>query len=271
MLLSALQGTGMRFTDGVKFFLLAGLTLPTAQAANLTDAEFKNLPPFCEARMKRTGQFGHWQSVLGPDFIHTHHYCGGLGMIHRYYRLRTPQDKTAALNEANGDLTYMVQHASPTYSLMPDVYLNRGLVFSLLNQPGAALTDLKKARELNPKLVKAYTLSADIHTKLKQKSEALAAVTEGLRHVPDSKALQRAYQEKGGRLPYPEPIARAPEAAPGKADAAQAVTPETASKPPEGAAANSEVASPSAAPDSAAPKIGSPTNPWCRFCPEPAQ
>ena len=70
----------------------------------------------------------------------------------------------------------MVSHASPTYSLMPEVYLNRGLVLSLMGNHGGAITDLKKALELNPKLVRAYTLASDIHAKLKQKDEALAVV-----------------------------------------------------------------------------------------------
>jgi len=31
-------------------------------------------------------------------------------------------------------------------------------------------------------------------------------VAEGLRHVPDSAVLKRIYKERGGKLPYPEPI-----------------------------------------------------------------
>ena len=59
-----------------------------------TDAEIKAMPPYCEARLKRVpGQFEYWNKILGPDFIHTHHYCYGLGYINRYYRARTPSAK----------------------------------------------------------------------------------------------------------------------------------------------------------------------------------
>lgn len=264
----------MRFSGFVNCLLLAGFALPAAAASNWSDAEIKLLPPFCEERLKRApGQVGPWQQMLGEDFVHTHHYCNGLGHINRYYRARTRQQKTYSLQNAYGGLDYMVRHASPGYSLMPDVYLNRGLVFSLMGDHGKAMADLKKALELNPKLVRAYTLSSEIELKLKKPAAALAVVNEGLRHVPDSKALQRVYRERGGKLPYPEPIAEAaatPEdkAAPAGEPAGQAAA---GAAPGQGASAAAAPVKEEPRAAEAQPKIGSPTNPWCRFCPEPAQ
>ena len=45
----------------------------------------------------------------------------------------------------------MVTHAEPTFSLMPDVYLNLGVVHSLTNQTAQAITYFNKAIELNPR------------------------------------------------------------------------------------------------------------------------
>lgn len=273
----------MRISGFVNLLLLVGLVLPAAAvAADWTDAEIKAMPPYCQARLQRgkdPAKHAYWAQILGPDFLHTHHFCYGLGAINRYYRARTPQEKKSHLDGAYGDLSYVVSRVSPTYSLMPDVYLNRGLVLSLLGNYGGAINDLKKAIELNPKLARAYTLASDIHAKLNQKSEALKVVADGLRHVPDSSALQRLYRERGGKLPYPEPIAPAASApavpAPtrqegetaekdGKSQDALTQTP--ASPAPEAAGSGgAQVQAP------AAPKIGSPTNPWCRFCPDPAQ
>lgn len=279
----------MRFSGFVNFLLLLSFSLPVVaatnaatNATNYSDAEIKALPPFCEARLKRIpGKFEYWNKILGPDFIHTHHYCSGLAQINRYYRARTRQQKTYSLQGANGALSYMVSHASPSYSLMPDVYLNRGLVLSLMGNTGGAITDLKKAQELNPKLVRAYTLSSDIHAKLKQKDEALAVVAEGLRHVPDSAVLKRIYKERGGKLPYPEPISPTaqvpaapaqtrkegdlPEAENKSQDAAKQAPASPASDAAGGSGGHADAQAP------ATPKIGSPTNPWCRFCPDPAQ
>jgi tetratricopeptide (TPR) repeat protein len=277
-------GFRMNLFRRIFFVLLAGLPPQVAVAANLSDAELKSLPPYCEARMRRTAQYDYWSKTLGPDFIHTHHYCSGLGLLNRYYAARTPQQKRYNLEGANGALTYMVQHASPTFSLMPEVYLYRGQVLALMNKQGEALTDLQKAREMNPRLTKAYTQTADIYDRMKRKPEALAVVTEGLRHVPDSKVLQRIYREHGGMLPYPAPVAATPapsanpqeggpespaatqEPAVAESAAPAAVTPGASGTP---AAATDPAAA--AAPAPATPKIGSPTNPWCRFCPEPAQ
>ena len=271
----------MRFPGFVSFLLLASYAMPS-MAVEWSAAEMKIMPPYCEARLKRVpGQFEHWNKILGPDFIHTHHYCHSLGYINRYYSARSQQEKKWNLQEALNQASYVVSHAQPTYSLMPEVYLNRGLVLSLMGNYGMAIGDLKKALELNPRLVKAYSLTSDIHAKLNQKGEALAVVTEGLRHVPDSSVLQRLYRERGGKLPYPAPIAGATEVPAvqtqtprenavadeeGKpSDAQPAPTSPVPGVEGDGARANANAQAP------APPKIGSPTNPWCRFCPDPAQ
>ena len=270
----------MRFSGFVSFLLLASYALPS-MAVEWSAAEMKIMPPYCEARLKRVpGQFEHWNKILGPDFIHTHHYCHSLGYINRYYSARSQQEKKWNLQEALNQASYVVSHAQPTYSLMPEVYLNRGLVLSLMGNYGVAIGDLKKALELNPRLVKAYALTSDIHAKLKQKGEALTVVAEGLRHVPDSSVLQRLYKERGGKLPYPAPIAGAAEV-----PAVQVQTPrENAVADEESKPRDAQLAPTSPAPSveegdggravtqaPAPPKIGSPTNPWCRFCPDPAQ
>ena len=124
-------------------------------------------------------------------------------------------------------------------------------------------------------------MASDIHAKLKQKDEALAVVTDGLRHVPDSTVLQRKYKERGGKLPYPEPVARAADVPEVQAHPAgegktlegegkhqDKVKPDPVSPQPDAAEEGSKQENAQAP---AKPKIGSPTNPWCRFCPDPAQ
>lgn len=234
-----------------------------AHATKLSDTELAKLPQFCTARLKHTGEYNVWVQNLGRDFDHTHHYCFGLNDLNRYYLSRTARDKKFHLKNAIGNFTYMVTHAKPTYVLMPDVYLNRGLANSLMKNNADALQDMHKALDLNPGLVKAYGYLADYYAGLNLNAKALAVVTEGLRHNPDTKSLQRRYHELGGKLPYPEPIRKAaaedsqsapqdavspvqPDVAPGQAPALAAPAPEPLSQP----------------------QIGSPQNPYCRFCPD---
>jgi tetratricopeptide (TPR) repeat protein len=274
-----MQGKRMRFSGFLNFLLLACYVLPAA-AADWTDAELKAMPPFCEARLKHTpGQYDYWYKTLGEEFIWTNHYCEGIGYLNRSYSARNQREAKAMLGTAYRGIDYLMAQVKPTSSLMPEIYLNRGLVLSLQGNNGAAVGDLKRALELNPKLVKAYTLSSDIHAKLNQKKEALAVVTDGLRHVPDSSALQRIYKERGGKLPYPEPITSAADvkAVPAETNHESGAS-EVEGKPQDGIQPAPASATPDAAGGGAAavlapaaPKIGSPTNPWCRFCPDPVK
>lgn len=168
----------------------------------VSDTEMKLLPPYCEARLKHTpGQYETWAKTLGPNFIHTHHYCYALIAINRYYSRRDP----AHLTSAHADYSYVIRNAQPSYSLMPEVYLNRGVALGLMKKDGEALKDLQKALELDPKLVQAYSAASDLYAKLNQKDKALKVITEGLRRLPGNAGLQRQYTKLGGQLPYPEP------------------------------------------------------------------
>ncbi len=237
------------------------------------------MPPYCAARLhKYPAEVDHWRNVLGPDYLHTHHFCYAIGFINRYYGAKSARSKTFNLQNAMGNLNYMIANASPTYSLMPDVYMYRGLVHSLTKKDGAAITDIRKAIELDPKLTRAYSMAADIYTKLNKKDEALKLATDGLRYNPDSAVLQRLYLKLGGKLPYPEPVAKqesAPPAAPAESKADD-TAPDMAAEngptqqpapvaAPEPAIQDSEKAGSATPPDTQ--PIGSTSNPWCRFCP----
>lgn len=266
----------MQVLLGLILLGLAGFSLP-AMASQWTDSEIKGMPPYCAARLhKDPARDDEWRNALGPDYLHTHHYCYAIGFIGRYYGARTDRSKAFNLQSALGNLNYMVSNASPTYRLMPEVYLNRGLVYSLQKKDGAAIADMHKAIELDPRLTRAYSMAADYYVKLNKKDTALKLVTDGVRHNPDSTVLQRLYVKLGGRLPYPEPVAQQeqiPEPPASQENAAQqdklpgnASGPEM--PPPALPAADAASTAERAAGDApAAPNLGSPSNPWCRFCP----
>lgn len=235
-----------------------------------TDSEMASLPPYCKIKMKSSPsslEYKAWQSTLGKDFLHTHHYCAGINFINRYYRSRTQQDKRFNLNNAQNNLQYMVAHADPSYSLMPDVYLNLGVVYSLSNQTAQAITHFNKAIELNPRQPKAYNALSDYYAKTKQSAKALEIVTAGLRYNPDTKSLQRRYTELGGKLPYPEPIEPTPAVEAVAAKPEVPATPKPTASLAEPAASPTTV-QPATAEPIAEPQISSPTNPYCRFCPD---
>jgi tetratricopeptide (TPR) repeat protein len=232
----------------------------------MTDSEVASMPPLCKGRMNGGAEYKHWKSILGPDFGHTHHYCMGINYLNRAYKAKDERDRDFNLQNAHNNLMYMVKAASPTYSLMPDVYLNLGKVSRLRKNIGEAVTNYSKAIELNPRQPSAYRELTDIYAAIGQRTKALEVVTDGLRHNPGTKSLQRYYHELGGKLPYPEPVAttvtmeRKDPPAPADVNATQTLPSESQLATPE--------TSPQSAGEDYRKPIGSPTNPYCRFCPD---
>ena len=243
--------------------LLAGLSF-SAQASlpyGPTQIEAKSLPGYCQGSPE-------WNALLGPDAGWNNHTCYGINWLNRYYRARNPGDRKLALQTALGDFNYSIAKLKPDFLLMPEIYMYRGITYSLSAQHGAAVVDLLKAIGMNPKLVRAYNELADIYDgKYSKPAKALEVVSDGMRHNPETKSLQRRYTQLGGKLPFPAPVVKTEPAEPASAG----VKPETTPVPGTPAAAM-ESAPSTAAPSDAAkqdgtPKIGAPSNPFCRFCP----
>jgi tetratricopeptide (TPR) repeat protein len=231
-------------------------------------AEMMRLPPFCSARLNAaqgSPEWNAWRERVGENFVDIHHYCFGLVAIDRYWGARTQQDRSFYLQRAMNNFDYIVKAAKPDFALRADVYSDRGALFKLMGKPGEATKDFDKAISINPRLVKPYLQLADLHVAGKSPKRALETITEGLRHVPASTALQRRYLELGGKKPFPDPIVAKAVEPPSAQPEAAASKPEAAAEPAE-AAADGSKAEP-AAQTGASPTIGTPQNPYCRFCP----
>lgn len=227
-------------------------------------AEFASLPPYCKAKVEHPDPVENkiWSDKFGNDnWLHMHHYCFGLNyLINRYYRASTPEDRSFMLGAAVNNISYTIKAAKPGFVLQPEMHFNRGKALRLLGRGPEAVSDWFKATTLNPEYVAAYIALADYYSEYKQKDKALEIVSEGLRHVPASKGLQRRYQELGGTLPFPEPYERAVEqnsVAETKAATDTAATDKTTPN-------TSETETPK--PAETEPAIGMPGNPYCRFC-----
>lgn len=233
----------------------------SAWAANVTPAEIAMLPPYCDAKMgsRSPEAVAYWRARLGHEnWIHMHHYCGGLASLNRYYR-QTGAARAGSLRNALWEFNYVLEHTGPGFHMRSDLYYNRGKVLRLQGKDGAALVDLEKALELSPGMPLASIELASLYRKAGKKDQALGVLKSALEKSPEHKGLRRNYQEMGGNLAA---IAEKP----------AAIAAPAADKPDE---ARADPASPkSADPVSPTPsvseqKIGNQTNPWCRFCPDP--
>jgi len=244
--------------------------------------ELKLLPPYCAARFGESPNSAaaqSWREAFGWDYNHVHHYCMGLNLINRSYAQFRMEDKRGTLGAAVNEIDYTISHTSPGFVLRPELHLNRGVALSLMKEEGQAIVELQKAIQLDPSLAKAYVLLADQYVGLKTPGKALEAVTEGLRHAPGNKALQRRYDELGGKRPYPEPYAKTEPPSPsGPTESATQASPPEA-RPPEQAGLNAPSTAQPAMADrnakDATPKSVIPPTPdgagkgqWCRFCPD---
>lgn len=207
------------------------------------------------------------------------HECDCIRFLNRAYA--TLNDKAAHkynLGEAIGGCQYNLTH-SPGDAWNAIAHFQIGLARQLQGQPSQAIASFNQALQLNPKLERAYSEMASLYLKLNNKKQALDVVTEGLRWLPDSRALQRKYRQQGGTLPYPAAHEKeaastrtAPERAAGKTPDGMGTGAQPATVP----LLKSEMATdptqptPGGGPGEvlASDPIGSPTNPWCRFCPD---
>lgn len=256
--------------------IFSALGIPTANAAEWsapTDLELKRLPAYCTVSAQRlrgdkaAAESGFAQ--LGEQFKNVQHYCWGLNFLNRYYGSTSSEIARSNIKFAFDEFTYMADHMVQDSSLAADIFLQRGIVQSLMKRNTEAITDLNKALSYNPRSAKAYLTMANLLENMKQQGKALEMVTEGLRHVPESKVLKRRYEELGGKLPYPEPVVaqtkpevRTDNPKPKEADS------ETTGANPQAQTSNNSAEEPAA--DKGAEKETSTedasTKRWCRFC-----
>jgi tetratricopeptide (TPR) repeat protein len=294
-----------------KWLLLAGLLLSmgSAQAApgvaintdpskligktilffKLDHMDAKLLEPACVVPLTNGGSGGQWfdmvrghplldvpryQILKGADSLH--HYCRGQAAEIRYFKERDPVMKRRLLEEMIGEYVFMIGHPQylpKNWPYMKVMHLELGNARMLEKKPAQAIRSFEQALSLDPAYEKAHIAYTDALVDMGLKAKALAQVTEGLRHNPDSRGHQRRYKELGGKLPYPEPYKKAvqedanavpdePVAVPEKSqqivpavtEAEPAAAPEQAKIPPE----------PLVSPEN---EKKNSKNPYCRFCP----
>lgn len=234
--------------------------LPTLEAA----ADFTKTPAeesMCQALIyngRDTSDHGNWG--------HMHHFCDCMRFTNRAYAAFGNWNAVHGnLQAAIDGCDYVLRNTTPNFYMRAEVHLQKGKALKLDRQENKAIGELMEAIRGNPELAQAYVELSDIQARNMKSGEALKTVTEGLRHAPDSKPLKRRYTELGGKLPYPAPIATVPvEPLVAKPDETATSTPASPAEPTTGTpAAVTPVAEPLAE-----PRIGSPKNPYCRFCPD---
>lgn len=187
-------------------FSAALMLLPVSAMAVLsyefTDAEVAAMPPLCQEKIK-----GGSQRFANQFGMHSwgqmHHYCHGVKFVMRARRY--PNDRPFYLTSARGEFQYVVRAITENHWFRPQLYLELAQVHVQLGEHSDAQALLLKAISLNRNYEPAYVALSALQRDMGVKNLALETATEGLRYIPESKRLQKAYLDNGGRMPFPHP------------------------------------------------------------------
>ena len=257
------------------------------QDFTVTREELTQMPPYCTAFYgKYVGlpklMDSPLRNTVPADCPALHHYCDGLKAMLRVDRDRAERGYWLQLAIGSfKERTSGWAERAPTCPIRAEAHTNLGKALIRQNKAysGEAITNFTKALGLRPDYAPAYTALIDAYLELGKKADALETATQGLKYLPDSKNLLRRFKELGGKTPPPPIVAQKP-AETGTMAGSQPSTPEQGTKPgassasPTPASAASSGTSPVGPGDApqepvapAETKIGTPTNPYCRFCP----
>lgn len=197
------------------------------------------------------------------------HHCDGLRFLYRAYAA-VGKTKQYYLQESMYGFNWVLRKES--YVLRGDAHFGKARALKLMGKNAEAAAEFNKALSYKLDSPDVYQALADHYHEAGNKQKAMEIVTEGLKRNPNSIGLKRRYTEFGGKLPYPEAVDKTMpnqeskvedkpegkigvEQSPGEAtsEVADADKPATPTEMP---------------PQVDPPKIGSPKNPYCRFCPD---
>lgn len=182
---------------------------------DITEVEMTLLPRYCrdaqsfgygDAYSNTSPRAASWVALMGKSFWHIHHYCWALINIRRAQQPLAPKDrKRAQLEDAMGDLKYVISNSPSDFVLLPEIYTWMGRVQVQLRQP-EALEAFARARAQKPDYWPPYFHAAEFLKAQGHKDEAMKIVRAGLERVPKAKALLMLYGDLGGKpgdLPTP--------------------------------------------------------------------
>jgi len=165
--------------------------------------EVRLLPPFCVHTQYFSSKYGvhevernRWRAVLGPTFVHIHHYCFGLLKTNRALLLtKTKQYREYYLRDSISEFDYVIQRAPDDFLLLPEILSKKGENLVRLGRGMMAVPEFERATELKPDFWPPYAQLADYYKAAGEKDKAREVLNKGLTQSPGTPALQRRLSE----------------------------------------------------------------------------
>jgi tetratricopeptide (TPR) repeat protein len=215
----------------VSVLVVNHVVVPAATPTNITAGEIALLPDYCPLTQTFTKDAHHDAANrsptrllferLGPSFIGLHHYCWGLIHVMRAKQAGvSAYDKRAMYGFAIDEYKFAIRYSTPDFALLPELYLRVGEANVELQDYGQAFDAFSKSRALKLDYWPPYLRWASVLLHLGKQAEALAHLEEGLRIMPNERALIDAYTRMGGTRAQ---LAKALQAAPAASAASAAL------------------------------------------------
>jgi hypothetical protein len=175
------------------------------------------LPPYCKYTQifrervpggNNPDEIGRWTGLMGPTFIHMHHYCLGLMNVYRAAILaKTRQERVHNLSNSVLEFDYVIHNAPPDFSMLPEIFTRKGESLILLGRGAEGVVQLQSAIERAPDYSPPYSTLSDYYKDLGQPAKARDWVQKGLSVAPNSRPLMRRLEALDGMTDKPKSAA----------------------------------------------------------------
>lgn len=208
-----------------------------------------------------------YYAEYGPTYNHLHHYCGALFAEFNADQILDKGPRLNAYNIALDNLDYVLKKDPPaSFPLLPEIHTSRGRILLKMGRPGEAIAELNKVIEMKPDYEPAYIELSEYYLTTGKKQNAISILEKGVENNPSPSRLLKRLEKLG------KPFKGTPGSALARQQATDSPPSEsTVSPPAPSGSKGSDQPAPSdpsnGATGGAAPAIGKPGNPYCRFCP----
>lgn len=160
----------------------------------MSDLELSMLPPFCQVWGKKD-EAGTDAWVAKLKIPNIHHLCKGLNHVNYTVFETKPEKIRFNAWEGIGEFTYVLdfedKQGHRSYPLKAYILTNRAKLYGTYGENEKALNDFTAALKENPKYDKIYYELSEFYIKNNKKDKAKEVIEDGLRHIPESKVLNK--------------------------------------------------------------------------------
>jgi len=154
----------------------------------------------CQAIMAQLGNRYGGDPKYKKDWGFMNHYCSCVEKYYALLRAKTRYQRSYLLGEVKDGCGYGLKFTSPGFPARAAIHLQLAKAYKAYRDYPRALKEYRQALKLDPFLVYAYTGISDVYRHQRDYRRALAAIEEGLRHVPRSRALRKRKKRLEKRL-----------------------------------------------------------------------